>query len=47
MAANALRLMYGRLGFTNDMANYIRDDQGINSIDELRNLDDTSVKALC
>jgi hypothetical protein len=47
MAANALRLMYGCLGFTNDMANYIRDDQGIDSIDELRNLDDTSVKALC
>jgi hypothetical protein len=44
MAANALRLMYGRLGFTNDMANYIRDNQGIDSIDELQNLDDASAK---
>jgi hypothetical protein len=39
--------MYGRIGFSNNMANYIRDDQGIDSIDELQNLDNTSMKALC
>jgi hypothetical protein len=41
MAENALRLMYGRLGFMSNMANYIRDDQGIDSMDELRSLDDS------
>jgi hypothetical protein len=45
--AAALRNMYVRLGFTNAMAVYIMDTQDINSIDELRNLDDASVKNLC
>jgi hypothetical protein len=39
--------MYERLGFSNEMALYIRDNQGIDSMAKLQNLDDASVKALC
>jgi hypothetical protein len=46
-ALNALRQMYVRLGFTNEMAIYITGTQGINNISELKNLDDKAVERLC
>ena len=46
MAAQ-LRTAYGRLGFTQQVAATIVDDQGINSMEELAYLDDTSVEQLC
>lgn len=46
-AVNALRQMYIRLGFTNAMAGYIITTQGIDTIEELRNLDEAAVKGLC
>jgi hypothetical protein len=46
-AVNALRLMYVRMGFSNQMAAYITNEQGINSLEELENLDDKAVERLC
>ena len=44
---NALRQMYNRLGFDNPGPVHIVTDQGINTLDELENLDDAGVKSLC
>jgi predicted ribosome quality control (RQC) complex YloA/Tae2 family protein len=46
-AVNALRLAYTRMGFSAAMAAYITQEQGINTLDELRNLEDKAVERLC
>jgi hypothetical protein len=47
MAANQLRAMYTRLGFTNGADNNIVDVQGIDSVRELGYLNDEDVTNLC
>jgi hypothetical protein len=39
--------MYTRMGFTNPMATYITTEQGINTLEELENLEDKAVERLC
>ena len=43
----AMRQALIRLGFTQDAANAITQDQGIDSMEELKTLKDSEVKDLC
>ena len=45
--ATAIRTMLERIGFTQEAATEITGDQGINSVDELRILDDEQSENLC
>lgn len=47
MAMNAMRTALQRLGFTVPAAHAITDDQGMDSLDELRILEDSDVENLC
>ena len=45
--AQAIRIMLVRMGFTADAANLITGDQGIDSVNELRTLDNDKASNLC
>ena len=47
MAAAAMRAAYRRLGFTNQAAAAITDDQDIDSVDELEMLTEEEIESLC
>ena len=46
MVVNAIRTMFGRLGFVAPVPKILVVDQGINQIEELSNLDDAEVYPL-
>jgi len=45
--AASIRTMLERMGFTPEAAQLVTGDQGIDSVDELRNLDDDKASNLC
>jgi len=42
-----MRAMFDRMGFTNAAASLLTDKQGIDTIIEVRNMEDASVENLC
>jgi hypothetical protein len=46
-AVNAMRTMFVRIGFTNTASQVIVDEQGMDSLDEIRLLTDDEIESLC